>query len=113
MKKLIVLISILVMVPWNASADLFSTEDGCRQVAEIANIIMTARQGGVPMKVIVSAGEGRSAGERVLLIGMASIAYNQPKYSTESYQQNAIIEFENLWYNRCMMKVLEKQKKTE
>jgi hypothetical protein len=64
-------------------------------MGHVAEAIMTARQGGVvmstAMRLASDVGEPLKAG----MIEMIKLAYNEPRYSTEDYQQKAIIDFRN------------------
>lgn len=65
-------------------------QDMCREMGEIAEMIMQIRQTGAPMSELIGIAEGND-----LLMGMILDAYNQPIYTTEEYQQRAVRNFRN------------------
>lgn len=75
----------------------------CEQVGELANSIMTKRQGGVPiaqaMSTIVHDDLEKPIAELFTLIILE--AYGQMGYSTEKMQQRSIVEFTNRMTVAC------------
>lgn len=77
-------------------------DDGrCEKVAELAEMIMSARQEGVPMVSMMKnsgAGEGASDLSRMLIVG----AYEKPGFSTKENRARAVVDFQNDVYLQCV-----------
>lgn len=69
----------------------------CNQLYDTSEAIMDARQSGVDLRQMMQAADGNQLHE-----DMVKLAYKQPNYSTESYQQNAIKQFAEQFYLSCL-----------
>lgn len=91
-------LSLLALVGTAAAAG----DDGrCEKVAELAEMIMNARQEGVPMVAMMknsSPGEGASDLSRMLIVA----AYEKPGFSTKENRRRAVVEFQNDVYLQCV-----------
>lgn len=69
----------------------------CNKLYDTSEAVMDARQSGVDLRQMMQAAEGNQLHEDIV-----KLAYKQPKYSTESYQQNAIKQFAEQFYLSCL-----------
>jgi hypothetical protein len=109
MKRLILVLVILVMVPvvviaGESGEKKTYTAKECSAIALLAKTIMDVRQNGMPMSMVIDSVTDENM--KGLVTRMAILAYERPKFSTESYKQNAINEFENQFYLNCMKQVI-------
>lgn len=77
--------------------------ESCEQVSSTAEIIMRARQEGVPMKTQYS--RAAKVGNDVFAEwakGMIAIAYDSPKYTSERYRDQAVSEFGSRVFVQCL-----------
>ena len=77
--------------------------ESCEQVSSTAEIIMRARQEGVPMKTQYS--RAAKVGDDVFAEWakeMIAIAYDSPKYTSKRYQDQAISEFGSRVFVQCL-----------
>ena len=80
----------------------------CNEIAKISKTIMTVRQNGMPLITIIErvrkVNEENDVSQNIkdVILEIVKDAYNQPRFSTEEYQQRAIIEFQNKWYLGCL-----------
>mgnify|MGYP000040441913 FL=1 len=91
MLKAITLALTLVATPLAAE-----TKDTCLSVGTLATSVMQARQAGVDL--------GRAmeiAGDSSSIQAMVLMAYGEPRFSTDEYQQNAVADFANTWMLSC------------
>lgn len=73
----------------------------CEKVAELAEMIMTARQEGVPMVSLMKAGspgEGAADLTRMLIVA----AYEEPGFATKENRARAVVDFQNDVYLQCI-----------
>ena len=73
----------------------------CSSVSELGKVIMDLRQKNVPMVTLM---EYMTTQPELYELGSAMIveAYNQPRYSTPSNQQNAVTDFANDMFKVCL-----------
>jgi hypothetical protein len=83
--------------------DGVENETLCDMLQDTAYIIMNNRQNGVPMVTQYKVASGSSD----ILQKMVLAAYDQPKYSSASYQQSASQEFADEAYLLCIKAGLE------
>lgn len=72
----------------------------CSDIHEVATNIMKGRQSGIDITKfadIVAETNGEGGVMELLLMD----AYEQPKFSSQEYQLDAIKEFANKWYVAC------------
>jgi len=95
----VVLISVLFILSLQAHAD--NSRELCKGFGEIAELIMTHRQNGTPMDVIIDKIDKEPAlkdiGE-----SLAISAYETSRFSTEKMKQRKITEFKNAVYLECL-----------
>lgn len=96
-----------------ASFGAHATEAGkmeyCKNIGQISEIIMNARQHGVPISKLMEVGTMASKGDPYLekLYQLTTLsAYNHPKFEAAEFQRKAVIDFSNematLCYNWAM-----------
>lgn len=90
-------LSLTVSPVSEAQQDIPTPMEFCTSTSEMAEAVMSARQGGVPMREAMEIMEGREFHERMVMV-----AYERNRYSTQEYQQEAITEFGNAWFSACM-----------
>ncbi|MEM9967584.1 MAG: hypothetical protein AAF755_05730 [Pseudomonadota bacterium] len=66
----------------------------CEQAGNIAEVIMMARQEGVPLSQVVKIAK-ESFNEEKAVVDMAVLAYEQPRYSSAAVKQQTIQDFRN------------------
>lgn len=97
MKKLIAAaIALAACAPAVASEEL-NSKDHCAQIHEVAEVVMEARQKGMPMPRLMSLSEGDALFESLVLE-----AYAAPRMSAPRNQQDLVNEFANDTYLQCM-----------
>jgi len=98
MKKLILAAAIAVSLNATASTPV----DPCLTLKVTAESIMKARQGGIDVTVVVDlAKEGASEELFKAYMKLIADAYNQPRFNTKKYKDEAIQEFANDYYIAC------------
>ena len=93
MFKIIAIIAALATAPIAASAQISASQ--CSNLGEIAENIMILRQNGVPISRLMSELDPEVFGALILF------AYEQPRYSSPSFQSRAIEEFRNDMETAC------------
>jgi len=68
----------------------------CERVGILATSIMEARQSGAPMSELMKIADGNK-----LLQLMVVQAYEEPRFSSDRYQQNATNDFRAEWELAC------------
>lgn len=77
--------------------------ESCADVASVAEFIMQSRQDGVPMKAQYDRAEKttdtafKQWAKEVIII-----AYNEPKYTSKTYKQQAVAEFGSRAFMECL-----------
>jgi len=71
----------------------------CGNVADAAELIMEARQNGVPMRDMMETAVESGVD---LLPHLVEDAYSRPGYATERHQQKAVLDFTDQWYLGCI-----------
>ncbi len=97
----------LAMIALSMISSLSAEEkkkDVCPILAETAEVVMMYRQGNTSMrksmKLFITKGAGDSWNAITKTIIMD--AYSQPRFMGKTYKQNAITDFENKWYLKCL-----------
>lgn len=72
--------------------------DRCTYQASLAEIIMEGRQAGVPLGNMLKIAETASGKGVAMLV---SLAYDQPKFSTDSVQKESVAEFADMTFKAC------------
>ena len=105
MKKLIAITTMLgavMTVPLNTKADM----GACLKVSSMAGTTMEARQGGVPMDVVVKLLSDDDVGFTPTMqkaaLNIIVDAYDYPKMSVEANQVEAKTEFAAKWLIKCL-----------
>ena len=93
MSKIIAIIAALATTPFSAQAQISASQ--CSNLGEIAKNIMILRQNGVPISRLMSELDPELFGALILF------AYQQPRYSSPSFQSRAIEEFRNGMETAC------------
>ena len=91
MKKLIT--AIAATLSFNASAGM-----PCKDMHDVSVMIMEARHAGVPVTTSIDNLEKYGF---EFMAGIALLAYDEPRYSTESMKQKSVTEFGNMIYVEC------------
>lgn len=95
MKKLTLALFALFAAP--ATAQEMTPDEMCAAFATYAEVVMKARQSGVPLGQMLETIDGEP-----LLRSLVMVAYDQPRFSTESYQQEAIDVFRDNVHLGCL-----------
>jgi hypothetical protein len=105
MKKFIVTILLTLVVTTSA----FANELICEKIRQLSENIMKNRQQGVPINKMIDIANSEPK-VASLMKAIVMDAYNQPKYQTAKYKQEAVVEFANRQYVTCIQ-ILEDAKK--
>ena len=97
MKKLIT--AIAATLSFNASAGM-----PCKDMHDVSVMIMKARQAGMSVTTLNDSLEEHGL---EFMSGIALLAYEKPRYSTEGMKEMVVTEFGNMVYVEC-----KKQEKT-
>lgn len=79
------------------SVTVSADELSCDTLSSLAKDVMRNRQANIPISEMMKATQGLDIAQ--LLI---RAAYDEPRYGSEKYRQNAITDFENTWYMNCL-----------
>ena len=74
----------------------------CKGVSEVAELTQMYNQKQLSMSNLYKAGKGFPKEMQKLFHYMIQEAYEQPRYSSEKYQQKTIREYGNRWYKACI-----------
>jgi hypothetical protein len=76
----------------------------CTAMSELASKIMTHRQSGTPMSVLLTAINNNPQDPKVEKLAQAMVidAYEIPSYNTARSQNRAVLEFENTIMLQCI-----------
>lgn len=77
----------------------------CEAMSEMAGKIMTARQRGVPMSTLATLPQSDSEEVRNLRKELLIAAFESPRYSSEDYQEKAVVDFKNGVFLECFKHV--------
>ena len=92
MKKLS-LAAVLALSVFSVQAE---EEDYCESIGELATVIMQNRQKGVDLSKMLALAKDNDGVKAIVLD-----AYNSPRYSTDTYKNDAISDFSNKWVLAC------------
>lgn len=95
-KYIITVVCLLISPP------LFAAEDWrelCGSFGELAEVVMSARQSGVPMAILINSVADNAY--RDVFEKMVIAAYNMPRYSTEGMQKRSVEDFRDKVYLGC------------
>lgn len=101
MRKNLFLI-LIIFVAGNVTAKVAS--DVCKETYDIAEKVMIYRQAGVPMPIQMKFADelkGLNSETKQTVRDIVQEAYEEPKYSTQDYQDKSVKEFSNSWYLKC------------
>ena len=93
MKKLLLTVATLLAVTSTAQADT----EKCTFISESAELIMQLRQSNAPIADVLKITE-----DFEVLLELVIKAYETPRYNSEEYKDNAIIDFSNLAMVSCL-----------
>lgn len=96
MKKFIVA-ALFVTSATAAMAD--DSHEYCTSIGTLAEVVMAYRQSGITAMDMHNT-LGKSASP--LTASIIEAAFNEPRFSTESYRREAISEFVSTWFMACM-----------
>jgi hypothetical protein len=86
-----------------ASAAKMSNTELCSMISELAKTVMTKRQEGVLMSVMLTALEKVEQNPYTILTKTLVItAYDRPRFSTAEYKHQAVIDFANSSMSACV-----------
>lgn len=68
----------------------------CREISNLAESIMSNRQSGASMVQMMDIADGNGLAQ-----SLVAAAYEEPRYSTPQYQQEAISDFRDQAYLEC------------
>jgi len=100
--------AVICMMIMGGTAEAEGGEQGgmpmCDLISMMAKSTMSARQGNVALKDQLQAiGQSGLDGElKKVIEDIAIDAYEQPRYSTERMQKEAVGDFHNKWYLACV-----------
>lgn len=97
MKK--VFVALLLLAATAAQAG--SRREDCEALASYAKVVMACRQTGVPIGEALSF-ETKNKFLLDVVEEIVLAAYERPMYRTESYQRQAVIDFENKVMVKCL-----------
>lgn len=86
-------ISTFLLIAGTAGAN--EAKENCASFSESAEMVMEARQNGLPMR------EAMAMSDMALWNALVQDAYDTPQYQTESVQQRVIRQFGNEVYAMC------------
>jgi len=96
MKTALTVIAIFLATPTIAEEE---EQHICETLGDVAYKVMELRQGGVPMSTVMQISDSE------LVQAIIVDAYDQPRFSTDSYKQNAMNDFRNYVEVECYKKV--------
>ena len=99
MNKLLLVVTFLTA--FNVSAKL--TINGCKNLEEIAGVIMEVRQGGASMREMIETADGDELAE-ILIVE----AFDVPLMSSESGKNKKVEQFKNSVFKMCFKSISEK-----
>jgi hypothetical protein len=85
-----------------ATATPALAQDPCTGIGDLAETMMTHRQGGTAISELMPKLDGNE-----MFIKMLLGAYGEPRYSTEEYRQRSIDDFRSLWELGCYQAMTE------
>lgn len=95
MNKLIAILAIMLTTSVHAGT--------CEMLSDLSGSIMDARQAGVKMQTLLkNVANGEDKHVNWYSRHEIKRAYKEPRFSTASYQNNAILDFENEAYSICL-----------
>ncbi len=100
--KILLTILLSIFVVGSVTAKVAS--DVCKETYDIAEKVMIYRQAGVPIPVQMKFADelkGLDSETKQTVRDMVQEAYEEPKYSTQDYQDKSVKEFSNSWYLKC------------
>ena len=74
----------------------------CESLKGLATAIMQNRQQEVDLSKMINLAQDSEEPIRSAMIEMIILAYEEPAYSSESYQLNSVKKFSNLVYLECI-----------
>lgn len=81
----------------------YADDSVCSSIANLANMVMTNRQAGVPLTKMIELTEAGAKKEVQKFIKRIIIrAYDHPRYYGATWQHRVIIDFENEIYLECI-----------
>ena len=96
MKKLLLVAALLVSMPATVSAN-----DDCDKIAQMAQIVMQARQGGASKEEAMSLSYELTNPHRTLVQGLVHWAYTQEVQRVNHKATMAIVDFKRAAYEKC------------
>ncbi len=96
MKKLFLIIGLSVVSIFAQAED-----NTCSDISELAEAIMTSRQYGMSAIKLVKIAEESFGEHDALAIEMIDAAFDEPRYTTEDFKQEAIEEFTSMYFLEC------------
>ncbi len=100
MNKIIMITAIVLGLSFPAFAE--NDMEVCASIAEAAKLAMELRQMNIPMIQVLKITEGHTGSEAELMRGIILEAYNQPRFSVDKNQKNAVTDFENKVLLECL-----------
>ena len=104
MKTLITAIAISTTLLTTSVQANSGKDEFCEAISGFASMVMTSRQDGVPIQLMLAVANGSDTIHR-LMKKITVDAYESPAYSTSSVRQKSITEFENKWTVYCIKHV--------
>lgn len=93
--SMIVCMMIAGAVPASAQTKQEAT-DPCLVLSEIAGMVMLNRQNGTSMSKLMQIADGNALFEEIIIL-----AYDEPRFSTDSNKRNAVLDFRNEVEHAC------------
>lgn len=89
--------TIFALALWAATSAASAKDSvGCELIGDLAEVIMEARQAGVPVSGVLKKVAGSAPQEKMVML-----AWAVPMYQSEEYQQRAVQEFRERWELPC------------
>lgn len=109
MKKIIITMLMVIMVALAITPLLGDEDEGpCAEIYVIAEMSMTLRQDNISMKRVIKSVKSADSETKTekdaesVVIKIIIDAYKTPLYGTKKYKRQAIREFANKWFLRCI-----------
>lgn len=103
--------SLVPLLAFGANAPGTSMED-CKRIESSAELVMQARQAGVPLSKIWKVAEETNDDYLESMYKMlAKNAYDIPQYSTDAMKNRATVDFQNTFFSACIANVEKHRKK--
>jgi len=107
MKSIFLVMSIMLLTPiasFSAPVSEDVHEQNCKDLYELAEAVMDARQNGAPLMAMLNDADKheKDLEKRKIVKAVVIDAFKESKFSTEEYQKEQTNEFAKKYYLACM-----------